>query len=109
MAIDGIAFCDIPEFDKGWVVGMLDGEGTFDAVKKKYPRIRLEMTDKDCVDRFREILGVTRIARLTKRGKYKDSWTCSIHSDQAKLLMLDVYPFMSERRQQRIQEILLYG
>ena len=95
-------------FNFGWIVGILEGEGTFDTVKKKYPRIRIEMTDKDSVVRIGELLGITRSPRYRKRENKKPTWTLSICGNQAKLLMLDVFPFMSERRQQKIQEIMLY-
>ena len=95
------------DFELGWIVGILEGEGTFDAVKKKYPRVRLEMTDQDSVVRVGELLGITRAPRYRKRGDKKPTWTLSICGNQAKLLMLDVFPHMSERRQQEIQEVML--
>jgi len=97
----------LSDFNLGWIVGILEGEGTFDLSNKKYPRVRIEMTDKDSVYRFYAVLGVSRTPRHTVRQDKKDSWVGSIHGPQAKLLMVDVFPHMSERRQQKIQEILL--
>lgn len=104
MVVHGVA----TDFELGWIVGILEGEGTFDAVKKKYPRVRLEMTDKDSVVRMGELLGITREPRYRKRGDKKPTWTLSICGNQAKLLMLDVFPHMSERRRSKIQEVMLY-
>lgn len=97
----------LSDFHLGWIVGILEGEGTFDAVKQKYPRVRVEMTDKDSVVKFGELLGIAREPRRRQRENRKPSWTLSVCGKQAKLLMLDVFPHMSERRQQKIQEIIL--
>ena len=105
-------FTDLSEFDRGWIIGILEGEGAFCNTKKTSPRVEVEMTDEDTLVRLRALLSEynDKHLRTRQRGKNKRTYRYNIHGKRAVLLMVDVYPFMSKRRQQRIQEIILdYG
>jgi len=100
-------FSELSERDQGWVVGILEGEGCFDT-KGKRARVRVSMSDDDVVKRFTELLPTHYSPRQTDgNGVHKDMFHYEITGKKAKLLMTDVFPYMSERRQLKIQEVLL--
>lgn len=52
--------------DTIWLAGLLEGEGTFDLHRGKYPRVRVGMTDRDVVGRAATLMD-TRV-RPTSRA-----------------------------------------
>lgn len=106
------------EFDFGWLVGILEGEGTFVCSQdKRRPhtytvKIQVEMTDKDSIDRINQLVpgkvwesvypSRTKIFKNVKR-----SWRWAIsRKDQCKELAEKVYPYMSQRRKEQIEKCL---
>ena len=95
------------ESDFHWLVGLLEGEGSFYVkVDKgyKYPAIALNMTDRDVVDRAAALMGAT-VFRL-KHGKNKDSFQCRVQGGRALLLFGKLQPHMGKRRQRQIAQTL---
>jgi hypothetical protein len=98
-----------------WVTGFLEGEGCFFLLKcnnkrfglYQYPRISCASTDLDALQRLQKYTGIGGIANPRQRGidKPKWEWTAS-KSGQAVDLMKTIYPFMGERRQAKIDEVL---
>lgn len=105
-------FTELSPFDRGWIIGLLEGEASFCNHKKTCPHIDIEMTDKDTLDKLRSLLidyNDCEIRTRTRNGN-KPTFRYRINGKKAVLLMVDLYPFMSERRKHRIQEIILdYG
>lgn len=94
-----------------WVAGILEGEGCFDYQQsnpeKRWPQVRVEMTDKDIILRVQEITGGN--VRFVKRYKphHQDTWL--LHIRTAKLvqpLLESIYPFMGQRRQSKIKAMI---
>ncbi len=48
---------EISREDAIWLAGLLEGEGTFDLHRKKYPRVRVGMSDRDVVGRAATLTG----------------------------------------------------
>lgn len=100
------------DFELGWVVGMLEGEGSFTNSKthgRRYARVELAGTDPDTVERGAQL---TELGKLT--GPFpqtnwgtKPTYRWKIHGKQARELMLLVLPHMGIRRAERIREVLL--
>ena len=103
-----IKFHELSDYTQGWVVGILEGEGCF-TTSKGYPCVKVEMTDKDVIEHFSFVLQWPNKIYTRKRGDNKRSYELSVSGQQAKLFMLDVFPYMGERRQLRIQEIVIDG
>lgn len=88
-----------------WLAGLLEGEGTFDLHRGKYPRVRVGMTDRDVVGRAATLLGAN--VRLSmKPSPYKATWHAEVSGEKATAVMLAVLPFMGSRRSGRIAEVL---
>lgn len=107
---DIIDFISLSEFDKGWVVGLIEGEGSV-SLYRNCPRVSIGMTDRDTIERYRTVLGLkTKIIVESRKNNLKTMYRVRVNGMQAMLFMEDLFPYMSQRRQQRIQEILLkYG
>lgn len=119
----------VDSFELGWLVGLLEGEGSFSTTwewqkgEKKYhiPKVVLAMTDLDVVERYRDLVNkyfpptVNRYGRIQgkplkvhtrKREKhYKDIHDVRMVTDRALALMALVYPYMSERRKAQIDNV----
>lgn len=113
---------DISDYDLGWVVGLIEGEGSFcDYTNPKTGHYCVQMliasTDKDVIDRLFNILRMGRIGikdytnnekfRNVNGEPYKTQWWLSV-SDRSdfKSLCLKIVDKMSERRKMKIQKIL---
>lgn len=93
------------QHDAMWLAGLLEGEGCF-TISKSVPRLVLQMTDQDIVQRAATILasGVWGGTRLTKGGK--KVWTCGRAGITAIEWMRILKPYMGVRRKQRIVEVV---
>lgn len=98
-----------PELDNRldvvWLAGLLEGEGTFDLHRGKYPRVRVGMTDRDVVGRAATLIG-SRVRLSLKPAPYKASWHAEVTGTKAAEVMRAVLPFMGARRSGKIAEIL---
>lgn len=91
--------------DLVWLAGLLEGEGTFDRQKGKYPRIRVGMTDRDVVGRAATLMGCS--VRLSLRQyPYTPMWHAEIQGERAAVLMEMLLPLMGTRRSATIAAIL---
>ncbi len=96
---------DADLLDKVWLAGLLEGEGSFDLQRGKYPRVRLAMTDRDVVGRAATLFGSS--IRLTlKAWPEKPIWHAEKQGRDAAEIMRAILPFMGARRSQKIAEIL---
>lgn len=91
--------------DVVWLAGLLEGEGTFDLHRGKYPRVRVGMTDRDVVGRAATLLGAN--VRLSmKPMPYQATWHAEVSGEKAVEVMLAVLPFMGARRSGKIAAVL---
>lgn len=88
-----------------WLAGLLEGEGTFDLHRGRYPRIRLGMTDRDIVGRAATLMD-SKIRLALHPAPMKPSWHAEISGERAAAIMRELLPFMGARRSQKIAEIL---
>ncbi|WP_336628463.1 MULTISPECIES: hypothetical protein [unclassified Microbacterium] len=88
-----------------WLAGLLEGEGAFDLHRQRYPRIRLQMTDRDVVDRAAQLMGTSVRASL-KRPPASTTWNAEVSGERAATLMAQLLPYMGARRSRRIGDTL---
>ncbi|UDL14635.1 LAGLIDADG endonuclease [Arthrobacter phage KeAlii] len=88
-----------------WLAGLLEGEGTFDAHRGKYPRIRLAMTDRDIVGRAASLMDA-KIRLSLHTAPAKPTWHTEISGQRAAEIMSQILPFMGTRRSGKIAEVL---
>lgn len=88
-----------------WLAGLLEGEGSFDAHRGKYPRIRLAMTDRDVVGRAASLMG-SEFRLALHPAPAKATWHTELSGEKAAEIMREILPFMGTRRSQRIADVL---
>ena len=91
--------------DLMWLVGILEGEGCFDAHRGKYPRIRVGMKDRDVVGRVATLIGA-RVRVSLKPAPFAPMFHTEVQGERAAELMRQVLPHMGARRSSKIAEIL---
>ena len=88
----------------GMLVGLIHArkDGTY----KHYPRVELQMNDKDIVERIAKFMGGKVYKNSYKQlPHHKDVYRTYVLNEKAMDVMDLIYPFMSERRKQKIDEI----
>ena len=94
--------------DLAWLAGLLEGEGSF-MLCKGSPEIGMQTTDRDVADRAAALFGktITGAGYQPKGGAhYKRVWGVRVHGAKAIGWMFTLYPFMGERRQAKIREVV---
>lgn len=114
---------EFSEAEISWLAGLLEGEGSFWTAKLRagdkwnaeraydyrYPKIVVNMTDYDVVERAAKMFGtsVYRMPLVTRNGKQnKQQWRAQISGSGAANWMRILRPWMGQRRQAKIDEIL---
>ncbi|MEU4568649.1 hypothetical protein [Micromonospora sp. NPDC023956] len=91
--------------DVVWLAGLLEGEGAFDLHRDRYPRVRLEMTDRDVVGRAATLFGCS--VRVTLRpAPAQATFHAEVSGGRAEAVMRAILPHMGARRSQRIAGVL---
>jgi hypothetical protein len=88
-----------------WLAGLLEGEGSFDAHRGRYPRIRLAMTDRDVVGRAASLMDA-KIRLALHPLPAKATWHTEISGVRAAEIMRQILPHMGARRSAKIAEVL---
>lgn len=88
-----------------WLAGLLEGEGTFDSQRGKYPRIRLAMTDRDIVGRAASLMD-TSVRLQYRPAPASPTWHAELQGERAASVMRAILPYMGSRRSGRIAEAL---
>jgi len=88
-----------------WMVGILEGEGTFlkgSPSNPTYPSVVIVMTDEDTMQKLQTIIGGTLRRYSKRKAHWKDTYHLAIRGKSSVLLMQSIKPFMSKRRQLQI-------
>ncbi len=94
------------DLELAWLAGLLEGEGCF-SLHRRSPEIRLQMTDRDVVERVALLFGGRRVTAGKPRNWGKQTvFTTSTQGDSAVQIMRAIRPHMGERRGARIDELL---
>lgn len=88
-----------------WLAGLLEGEGTFDLHRGKYPRVRVGMTDRDVVGRAATLMGA-RVRLSLRPSPYSSTWHSEKSGEPAAELMRALLPHMGARRSSKIASVL---
>lgn len=101
----------LSDFELGWLVGILEGEGYF-AYVPRTQRLAIEMVDEDTMNSvalmFSKIVGkeVNPVHRLAARDNHQDAFQIQLSGESARLIMKAVLPYMHHRRRARIWQAL---
>jgi len=90
--------------DIAWIAGILEGEACFDwnnfyTRGMKYPRIRIQMTDEDVIQKLSNLLGGNVYKDVPKNEKHSPAYRLAWYSrDIVEFITRNIYPYMSKRR-----------
>ena len=96
----------VDDQDFYWLIGLLEGEGTFIAASpsgRGIPVVRIEMTDRDIVERVGALLERAVIRVRKRRAHYKTPYVTTIKGAPALSLMRAIYPMMGKLRKVNIE------
>lgn len=89
-----------------WLAGLIDGDGCFYQSNGR-AKIQIKMVDKDIVERASKILDGKVYSSKNKSNKnWQKIYTTWVSNNKALIFMQTLKPYMSIRRQQKIDEIL---
>lgn len=97
-----------------WLAGLMEAEGSFlcgPPSRPNCPRISIQMSDKDSIDKAARLLGVSVFSFVpkgtTKNGKdFKRIYMCSLKNKRTIEWMEKLFPLMGVRRQEQIRKAL---
>jgi len=93
-----------------WLAGLLEGEGFFGIGYPSRPNqasISLEMTDEDVISKVAELWNVQYCKPKVRNKKWQQTYKLQIRGQRAIKWMEDIYPYMSIRRKERIDNIII--
>lgn len=95
----------LSQHDLGWLVGIIEGEGTF--TNRLNGALRVQMTDRDVVYRIADMTGVGRVISTPSRSsKHKDSWAWTVkRADNLSDVLKMIAPHLSSRRQVALMKL----
>lgn len=91
------------DLDRMWLAGLLEGEGCFAFAGT--PKIILEMTDEDVVERAAFLINSYVKARTPKPNR-KQVFHTEATGERARNVMEAILPHMGKRRSAKIREVL---
>lgn len=97
------------DLELAWLAGLLEGEGSFlrpPPSDLKRPRISIEMTDEDVMQRVADLVGLKLVRPRIRQVHWKPSFRLAIRGPKAVDLMKRLYPLMGKRRQEQIDQAL---
>jgi LAGLIDADG-like domain len=106
------------DVEKHWLAGYYEGEGYFGLTKQVkrygtyfYPIVVVNSTDIDVIEHVRQIVCLRydiniNIYKSKQKRERKEIYRLRVSGNIAQEMMKDLYPFMGQRRQAKIAEIL---
>lgn len=93
-----------------WIAGVIEAKGTLTQCRGRvndYPRVRVEvkLKDKDIIENLHFLVGGTITFQETKAGT-KYARLNMGRADEIQRLFGAIYPWMGQRRQDKIDELL---
>lgn len=98
----------LSDFELGWLVGILEGEGHFGIYTSQV--VEVNMTDEDTIYKvaslYERIFSTTVKVMTIQKTKGKDVYCVRIYGERARTIMQLVVAHMSYRRRQTIWQCL---
>src|SRR6202012_5290481 len=97
------------QHDFFWLVGLLEGEGSFmhgPPSTPNQPRLVLHMTDLDIVERAARLMGTRCVPRKHSNPRWKPTFATMLRGRRAARLMQEMYPHLGSRRRAQIDRAL---
>ena len=94
--------------DAAWLAGLLEGEGSFILRRRGLPRLAIDMTDRDVIERAACLLGGARVCERKPNGTthHRPVYFLRVGCRQAVQWMMTIYSLMGVRRRAQIRVCL---
>jgi hypothetical protein len=105
---DPPAILPMSRVDRAWITAIVEGEGTFNRVRRPCGYIRVAMTDQDIVQRLRDVTGLGLVhSRGRRMAHQKDVWDWTV-TRRANVCTLaeTLAPLLLSRRRASLEPIL---
>lgn len=89
-----------------WLAGLFEGEGSFNMPHGVAKSIKIDMTDRDIIDRVQQIFGGSVCLYEPDDIRHRPWWRWTATTMEAEILVREMLPFLGERRAQRAREYL---
>jgi hypothetical protein len=98
------------ELDIAWFAGLMEGEGSFTLKDSAYPRLSMQLTDLDVLEKVKRLFG-GHIYECTKREEHhKQCWAWVLTDLQTVVaLSKSLLPFLGQRRAGKATECIVLG
>lgn len=101
------------DLEKGYIAGLIDGEGTITLLKEKadskfrYPCIEMSSTTLEMLKKLQEVVQGGNISnQKTYKSNYKQSWHYKIRGDKAIALLEEVKSYLLEPKKRYRAELI---
>ena len=101
------------DLDKGYIAGLIDGEGTISLLKDRaeakfrYPCIEMSSTTLEMLEKLKEIAdGGTISKQKVYNIKYKQSWHYKLRGDKAINLLNEIKDYLLEPKKKARAELI---
>ena len=108
--------CPLTDYELGWLVGILEGEGYLGLLRSNVgqtQRVSVKMCDEDIVNRvailFEQVTGKqfdVRVRYHKDRPKWNTQWEVYASGENARIIMRYVVKYMGYRRRKKIYQSL---
>ena len=97
--------------DRQWLVGILEGEGSFmlSNTSSGTQRVEIRMIDKDIIDRAAKLMRSKLHPPRFSLGSRHPVYTSVVTGSKARWLMTQMLPYVGSRRRSQIECSLNYG
>ena len=106
----------LTQFEKGWIAALVDGEGTITLHRKKlkngdigyHPRLMIGNTNKDLMEKTKQIVGSGHISCIKTSSKLKPLWTYELSSIPLGKLLPQITDFLivKKRRAEVVFDVI---
>src|SRR5512139_2512718 len=94
------------EVQLAWAAGLFEGEGWFSTMRGR-PVACISMTDRDVIERFRDVVGWGNVYSVNKGEGHKRQWRCGINGQEKVRRFGElVGPWLGARRREQLERVL---
>lgn len=100
---------DLAETDLAWLVGLLEGEGTFFPGPPSNPRspvLAVAMIDQDIISRVASLMGVSAMTVAPRKPEWSTAYVVRVRGARAVAWMTRLLPMLGQRRQAQVRRAL---
>ena len=102
------------ESEKGYVAGLIDGEGTVSLLKKqasakfRYPVVEMTSTTLEMLEKLKDnVGGGTIVTQKVYKEHYKPSWCYKVWGDKAIQCLIEVYDYLTEPKKKARAKLII--